>query len=40
MKVRRPVSVLLVLMLLLSLSACGGAAKSEAMDMNAAGDVY
>ena len=39
MKVRRLSSALLVLILLLSLTACGGAAKSEAMD-NAAGDMY
>lgn len=39
MKVRKLVSALLVLMLLLSLTACGGSAKSEAMD-NAAGEMY
>ncbi|MBR6595655.1 MAG: DUF4349 domain-containing protein [Oscillospiraceae bacterium] len=40
MKVRKLVSPLLVLLLLLSMTACGSSAKSEAMDMNAAGDVY
>ena len=40
MKMRRFLSALLVLLLLLSLTACGGSAKSEAMDMNAAGDMY
>lgn len=39
MKVRKIASLLLVLLLLLSLTACGGSAKSEAMD-NAAGDMY
>ncbi len=39
MKVRKFASVLLVLLMLLSLSACGSAAKSEAMD-NAAADMY
>lgn len=38
MKVRKFASVLLVLLLLLSLTACGGAAKSEAM--NAGADMY
>ena len=40
MKVRKLGSLLLALILLLSLTACGSAAKSEAMDMNAAGDMY
>ena len=40
MKARKLASVFLVLLMLLSLTACGSAAKSEAMDMNAAGDVY
>ena len=40
MKVRKLISPLLVLLLLLSLTACGSASKSEAMDMNAAGDMY
>ena len=40
MKVRKLVSPLLALLLILSLTACGSAAKSEAMDMNAAGDMY
>ena len=40
MKVRKLVSPLLALILLLSLTACGSNAKSEAMDMNAAGDAY
>lgn len=38
MKVRKLLSVLLVCVLLLSLTACG--ANSEAMDQNAGGDVY
>lgn len=40
MKVRKLISPLLVLLLMLSLTACGSAPKSEAMDMNAAGDMY
>ena len=43
MKVRRLASVLLVLLMLLSLTACGSAAKSEAMDNfapGAAADMY
>jgi hypothetical protein len=39
MKVRKLASVLLVLLMLLSMTACGSAAKSEAMD-NAAADMY
>ncbi len=39
MKVRRFASLLLVLLLLLSLTACGGSAKSEAMD-NAYAEAY
>lgn len=39
MKARRIASALLVMLLLLSLTACGGAAKSEAMG-NAAADMY
>jgi len=40
MKVRKLASVLLVLLMLLSLTACGAATSKEAMDMNAAGDMY
>ena len=40
MKARKLASVFLVMLMLLSLTACGSAAKSEAMDMNAADDVY
>lgn len=40
MKVRKLGSLLLVLLLILSLTACGSNAKSEAMDMNAAGDMH